>query len=131
MGQEVINVIMLNRTDTLTDVTTLAHEMGHMIHTQLVYEHQHALHASYGMFTAEVASQFIEDYVYDEITGELSDIQQLELMMEKLNDMISSIHRQIACYRYEQTLHQTYRSSGFLSTERLGEMFAQQMESYM
>lgn len=131
LGKDVINVVMLNYTNTLNDVTTLAHEMWHAINTQLVYQHQHALHASYGMFTAEVASQFLEDYVYDEVTADLDDIQTLEVMMSKLNDMISSIYRQIACYQYEQRIHELYRTEWFLSTDKLSAEFQSFMQWYM
>ncbi|USN56217.1 MAG: hypothetical protein H6766_03975 [Candidatus Peribacteria bacterium] len=131
MGQHVINVVMLNYTDTLNDVTTLAHEMGHACHTQLSYQHQNALNTDYGMLTAEVSSQFMEDYVYDELIQELDDRQRLELLMTQLNDSVSSIHRQIACYQYEQAIHQEYRQTGFVSSERLGELFTQYMSGYM
>jgi oligoendopeptidase F len=131
MGKNVINVVMLNYTDTLNDVTTLAHEMGHACHTQLVYQHQNALHADYGMLTAEVSSQFVEDYVYEQIATDLDDTQRLELLMQQLNDSVSSIHRQIACYRYEQAIHQEYRQTGFVSTEHLGELFTHHMSEYM
>ena len=111
MGQHVINVVMLNFTNTLNDVTTLAHEMGHALHTQLVYQHQNALSADYGMLTAEVSSQFVEDYVYDELMHDMDDRQRLELLMKQLNDAVSAIHRQVACYRYEQSIHEEYRQT--------------------
>ncbi len=122
---------MLNYTNTLNDVTTLAHEMGHACHTQLVYRDQNALNSDYGMLTAEVSSTFMEDYVYQEITADLDDRQRLELSMSQLNDAISTIHRQIACYRYEQAIHDEYRKTGFISTEKLGELFTKYMSDYM
>lgn len=131
MGKNVINAVLLNYTNTLTDVTTLAHEMGHACHTQFVYQYQNALHANYGMLTAEVSSQFVEDYVYEYIVTDLDNTQRLELLMQQLNDSVSSIHRQIACYRYEQTIHQEYRQTGFVPTERLGELFTYHMSEYM
>lgn len=131
MGKNVINVIMLNYTKTLTDVTTLAHEMGHACHTQLAYQHQNALNADYGMLTAEVSSQFVEDYVYDELISEMDDHQRLELLMKKLNDSVSAVHRQIACYQYEQAIHQSYRQTGFVGSDRLGALFAEYMSGYM
>jgi oligoendopeptidase F len=124
-------MIMLNYTDTLNDVTTLAHEMGHAFHTELVYRHQNALDGDYGMLTAEVSSQFLEDYVYEVLLGEMDDHQRLSLQLNTLNDMISSIHRQIACYRFEQALHQEYRDTGWIPSERIAALFAEHMAAYM
>jgi oligoendopeptidase F len=51
--------------------------------------------------------------------------------MQKLNDDVSSIFRQVACYRFEQELHQAYRSEGYLSKEKIGALFRKHMAAYM
>jgi oligoendopeptidase F len=56
---------------------------------------------------------------------------KLSLMMRKLNDDISNIQRQVACYRFEQELHKDYREKGYLSKEHIGQLFSKNMGAYM
>ncbi len=123
--------ILLNHTGTLHDVLTIAHELGHGINNELIREKQHALDFGTPTSTAEVASTFMEDFVLDEILHSADDELRLAIMMQKLNDDVSSIFRQVACYRFEQELHQEYRKRGYLSKEEIGALFSKHMEAYM
>lgn len=123
--------ILLNYTDTVRDVTTLAHEVGHGINNEMIRETQNALTAGVPMSTAEVASTFMEDFALEELVGEIDDGTQLSLNMGKLNDEVSTIFRQIACYKLEQDLHMAFRNEGYLSKEKIGEIFLKNMEAYM
>jgi len=51
--------------------------------------------------------------------------------MKKLNDDVSTIFRQVACYKYEQELHQQFRQKGYLSKKEIGRLFQKHMSSYM
>jgi len=123
--------ILLNHTGTLHDVLTIAHELGHGINNELIREKQHALDFGTPTSTAEVASTFMEDFVLDEILQSADDELRLAIMMQKLNDDVSSIFRQVACYRFEQELHREYRKRGYLSKEEIGALFSRHMDSYM
>lgn len=123
--------ILLNHTDKLRDVLTLAHELGHGINNELVKLSQNALNFGTPLSTAEVASTFMEDFVLQELMQQADEETKLSLMMTKLNDDISSIFRQIACYQFEQELHSEFRKIGYLSKEKIGEIFQKHMISYM
>lgn len=123
--------ILLNHTGTLHDVLTIAHELGHGINNELIREKQHALDFGTPTSTAEVASTFMEDFVLDDILHRANDDLRLAIMMQKLNDDVSSIFRQVACYRFEQELHREYRTRGYLSKEEIGALFSRHMEAYM
>ncbi|MBI5640776.1 MAG: M3 family oligoendopeptidase [Nitrospirae bacterium] len=123
--------ILLNHTDRLYDVLTLAHELGHGINNELIRERQHALNFGTPTSTAEVASTFMEDFVLEEILKKADDELRLSVMMMKLNDDVSTIFRQVACYRFEQELHQAFRQKGYLSNEEIGRMFQKHMSDYM
>lgn len=123
--------VLTNYTDTLRDVTTLAHEMGHAINNELLREKQHALYFGTPTSTAEVASTFMEDFVLEELMKTASDTQKLALLMSKLNEDISAIFRQVACFRFEQELHASYREKGYLSHAEIGNMFQKHMKDYM
>ncbi len=51
--------------------------------------------------------------------------------MSKLDDEISTIFRQVAAFRFEQTLHQRYRQEGYLAKEKIGELWQTEMKKYM
>jgi oligoendopeptidase F len=123
--------ILLNHTDRLNDVLTLAHELGHGINNELIREKQHALNFGTPTSTAEVASTFMEDFVLQEILKRADDELRLSIMMMKLNDDVSTIFRQVACYRFEQALHQDFRQKGYLSKEEIGRLFQKHMSAYM
>jgi oligoendopeptidase F len=123
--------ILLNHTDSLNDVLTLAHELGHGINNELMKKKQHSLHFGAPLSTAEVASTFMEDFVLQEILKEADEERRLALMVKKLNDDVSTIFRQIACYRFEQELHTEFRQKGYLSTEEIGALFSRHMAAYM
>ena len=123
--------ILLNHTNRLNDVLTLAHELGHGINNELIREKQHSLYFGTPVSTAEVASTFMEDFVLQEIIRKADDEMRLAVMMMKLNDEVSTIFRQIACYRFEQELHERFRKTGYLSKEDIGQLFQKHMKSYM
>lgn len=123
--------ILLNHNNKLRDVLTLAHEAGHGINNELIKPKQNSLYYSTPLSTAEVASTFMEDFVLQEIAKEANDELRLGLMMTKLNDDISTIFRQVACYQFEQELHNTFRHEGFLPKAKIGQIFQKHMKSYM
>lgn len=123
--------ILLNHTGKLNDVLTLAHELGHGINNELMKEKQDALNFGSPLSTAEVASTFMEDFVLQELLKEADDESRLSVMVNKLNDDISTIFRQVACYRFEQELHQEFRQKGYISKEEIGKLFRKHMASYM
>jgi oligoendopeptidase F len=123
--------ILLNHTDKLRDVLTLAHELGHGVNNELIREKQNALNFGTPTSTAEVASTFMEDFVLQEILREADDELKFSIMVMKLNDDVSTIFRQIACYTFEQELHQEFRQKGYLSKQEIGKLFQKHMAAYM
>jgi oligoendopeptidase F len=73
----------------------------------------------------------MEDFVLDEIMHASDDALRLSIMMQKLNDDVSSIFRQVACYCFEQELHRAFRKKGYLSKEEIGKLFRRHMAAYM
>lgn len=123
--------ILLSHNNRLQDVLTLAHELGHGINFEYIRQSQNALHYASPTSTAEVASTFMEDFVLERLLKDATLEQQLEIQMAKLNDDISTIIRQIACYNFEIELHNEFRKIGYLSKEQIGELFKKHMSAYM
>ncbi|MDE1848957.1 MAG: M3 family oligoendopeptidase [Nanoarchaeota archaeon] len=122
--------VMLNHADTLHDVGTIAHEMGHAINFELMKK-QNSLNFGTPLSTAEVASTFMEDFVNKELAKHAEDESRLSLMMEKLNEEVSTIMRQVACYEFEQEMHKEFREKGYLSKNEIGKIFQKHMKDYM
>lgn len=123
--------VLLNHTDKLRDVLTLAHEMGHAVNNELTRAAQPPLYFGTSTATAEVASTFMEDFVLQEILRDADEELRLSLMMAKLDDDVATIFRQAACYIFEKRTHEEFREKGYLSKERIGDIFSQCMSSYM
>jgi len=123
--------ILLNHTGRLNDTMTLAHECGHGINNELIKKTQPAIYFETPLSTAEVASTFMEDFVLKEIAKTADEETRLALMVSKLGDDISTIFRQVACYMFEQDLHHTFRTEGYLSKEKIGQLFKKNMSAYM
>lgn len=123
--------ILLNYTDQLNDVLTLAHESGHGINNELMREKQNALNFGVYISTAEVASTFMEDFVLQELMREADKETELALRMRKLEDDVSTIFRQIGIYQFEVDLHAAYRKKGYLTKKDIGKLFVKNMQSYL
>ena|SRR3989344_801759 len=122
--------VMLNHANTLDNTLTIAHEMGHAINAELSKK-QNSLQFEIPTSTTETASTFMEDFVLKEILKTANEETKLAIMMQKLNDDITTIFRQIACYKFEQELHEKFRKKGYLSKEEIGIIFQRHMSSYM
>ena len=122
--------ILLNHTDDLRSLETLAHEMGHAIHSELSKK-QSIFYQHYTMSSAEVASTFFEQVSLNEIESQLSEKEKMISLHGRLQGDISTIFRQIACFNFELELHQRIRSEGQLSKEEIAKLLRKHLESYM
>lgn len=55
----------------------------------------------------------------------------LSLKFRRLDDEVSTIFRQIACYKFELELNETFRRTKYLSNEDIGSIFKEHMKSYL
>ncbi len=122
--------VMLNHTNTLKDVLTLAHEFGHAINAELSKK-QNALQFDTPISFAEVTSTFMEDFVLDELLKDADDELKLALAMMKLDSDVSTIFRQVAGYRFEQALHRLAAEKGYVSLAEIGSLFQKHMAAHL
>ncbi|MEK6918994.1 MAG: M3 family oligoendopeptidase [Nanoarchaeota archaeon] len=130
-GKNLPTYILLNHTERLQDVLTIAHETGHGINNELIKRKQNSINFGTPVSTAECASTFMEDFVLQKLMNDADDELKLTLMIMKLGDDVSTIFRQIACYNFESELHKEVRDKGFLSKEDIGKIFQKHMSAYM
>jgi oligoendopeptidase F len=122
--------VLLNYTNTFDQVMTLAHEMGHAIHTELS-KSQPAIYRDYTISTAEVASTLFESFVFDVVFEKLSDEEKVVALHKRINDDIGTIFRQIACFNFENELHMTIREKGGMSKDDIKGLLNKHMSAYM
>lgn len=122
--------ILSNYANNYNSVLTIAHEMGHAIHTELAHE-QPPVYADYTMSVAETASTLFENFVFEEIYEKLSDKEKIVALHNKINDSIATIFRQIACFNFEKELHQEIRGKGYCSKEEMSKLMNKHMKKYL
>ncbi|WP_428391299.1 M3 family oligoendopeptidase [Lichenicoccus sp.] len=116
--------ILLNYHGRTRDVMTLAHELGHGIHQSLAAE-QGYLMSGTPLTLAETASVFGEMLTFRALLDAETDPARRRLMLAgKVEDMLNTVVRQIAFYRFETLLHDE-RRSGELLPERIGAIWRQ------
>lgn len=122
--------VLLNHSNEFRSYTTLAHEMGHAFHSELS-KTQVPVYSSYSMSLAETASTFFESLAFEKIVEILDKKQKIIALHNKINDEISTIFRQIACFNFENDLHNKIRETGYLSKEEMGELHNKNMKAYL
>ncbi len=123
--------ILLNHIDDFRSMTTLAHEMGHALHSKYS-KNQRPIYEDYTIAVAEVASTFFENIVFDEaLKFCTSEKEKMVLLHDKITDDISTIFRQIACFNFEKELHQKIRENGFMEKEEIAKLLNKHMQSYL
>jgi oligoendopeptidase F len=116
--------LLLNYHGRTRDVMTLAHELGHGVH-QILAADQGYLLSGTPLTLAETASVFGEMLTFRALLAQQTDPARRRLMLaSKVEDMLNTVVRQTAFFRFEQLLH-TERRTGELLPERIGELWMQ------
>ncbi len=122
--------IMLNHVDDMNSIFTMAHEMGHAIHTELSAK-QGVLYADYTISIAEVASTFFENIMFDYLYERSDEREKVAMLLEKTQDNIFTVHSQIGYFNFEVKMHEEMKKKGMLSAAELAKMFLDCRKSYL
>ncbi|PAF51909.1 oligoendopeptidase F [Helicobacter sp. 13S00401-1] len=96
--------VLLNHTGNRRDAFTIAHEFGHMIHQELS-KTQGVLNMDTPLTTAETASVFSEMLLFDKVKKKLKRKELLEIYAGKIEDIYSTLFRQIVMTNFEREIH--------------------------
>lgn len=112
--------VLLNYTEDYNDVSTLAHELGHSMHSYLSNIHNEHTNASYPIFLAEIASTVNELLLsyYMEHHANTKD-EKLAILNERLDTFKGTIYRQTMFAEFELYMHDTIDKSEVLTAEKL------------
>jgi oligoendopeptidase F len=118
--------VLMNYAGERRSVLTLAHELGHGLHGALAQE-LGLLNARTPLTLAETASVFGEALTFEKLKARDDDPRaQLDLLVGRIDDAISTVFRQIALNRFEHAIHTGRREEGELPVERISELWSQE-----
>ena len=114
--------VLVNFLGKPRDVTTLAHELGHGVH-QVLAAPNGALMAPTPLTLAETASVFGEMLTFRSMLASVTDPAERKAMLAgKVEDMLNTVVRQIAFYKFERLVH-LERRNGELTAETISDFW--------
>ena len=123
--------LLLNYTHRRRDVLTLAHELGHGVHSALGGR-QGIFHMATPLTLAETASVFGETLTFSRLLERTPSAEsRLSLLAESIEGSIATVFRQVAMNRFEHLAHTERREAGELSVDRIGELWAASQEELL
>jgi oligoendopeptidase F len=115
--------ILMNYTDKLRDVMTLAHELGHGLH-QFLSRPVGYFQCDTPLTTAETASVFGEMLTFRRLQELYPEPRtRLAMLCSKIEDAFATVFRQVVLTRFEQALHKARQERGELTTEQINELW--------
>ncbi len=118
--------ILMNYQDDVSSMYTLAHELGHSIHSQLANEHQPYVDSGYEIFVAEVASTVNEVLLTHHLLETVDDEQfRRHILNEYLERFRSTLFRQTMFATFEDRAHSRVEQDEPLTPDRLNELYAE------
>lgn len=112
--------ILLNYTETLNDISTLAHEAGHSMHTYFSNKSNPPQQASYTIFVAEVASTVNELLLAHKLLRESrSNAQKRYILNELMETYKGTLFRQSMFAEFEEMIHQMVEQGEVLTADVL------------
>lgn len=118
--------IMMSYTDDLFGLSTLAHELGHSMHSYLTWKTQKTLsYTRYGLFVAEVASNFNQAMVRDYLFRTQPDPEfQIAVIEEAMSNFYRYFFIMPTLARFEHAIHQRIEQGEALSADYLIDLLA-------
>lgn len=110
LSPKITPYVLLNFTGKTKDVFTLAHELGHAVHSQAASD-KSILVSDAPLPLAETASTFSELLLYDNLADSISDDEKRLMLYEKIDDLYASIMRQAFFTLFEVDAHKQIANS--------------------
>lgn len=116
--------ILMNYQDDVSSMYTLAHELGHSIHSELASEHQSYIDSSYEIFVAEVASTVNEVLLTHHLLETVEDdVLRRHVLNEYLEKFRSTLFRQSMFAAFEDQVHAAAEAGEALTPDRIDEIY--------
>ena len=123
--------LLLNFEGKYNDVTTLAHELGHSMHTYYSCSNQPYNLSSYNIFVAEVASTVNELILVRYLLKKTEDKNEKLFLLNKLMELYkATIYRQVMFAEFERDMHHDLESGEILTNEYLSSKYLDIVKRY-
>ena len=116
--------VLLNHQDTIDGMFTLAHEMGHAIHSYYSMEEQPFVYSNYCIFVAEVASTCNEALLTEYLLEHSKDEQEkLYILNQQLEAFRTTVYRQTMFAEFEWIIHKRAQEGEAVTAEELSRIY--------
>jgi oligoendopeptidase F len=123
--------MLLNYNDTLDAVFTLAHEIGHSMHTQLSNAHQPFVYSAYTIFVAEVPSTLSEALFLEYMLARATDERErIVLLQHAIDGIVGTFYTQVMFADYELQAHRLVEEGRPVTGDVLSEVYFNLLKTY-
>lgn len=123
--------VLMSFTENKRDVSTIAHELGHSIHSYYSNKNQNIIDANYTIMVAEVASTVNEILLSEyQIRHEKNEQKKAEMIYELLEMIRATFYRQAMFAEFEKEVHEKIEKGETLSAEDLNTMYYNLNQKY-
>jgi oligoendopeptidase F len=123
--------MLLNYNDTLDAAFTLAHEMGHSMHTVLSHASQPFVYAGYTIFIAEVPSTLSEALFLEYMLARSTDEhERIVLLQHAIDGIVSTFYTQVMFADYELQAHRLVEAGKPVTADVLSEIYFGLLQAY-
>lgn len=130
-GARVHPYVLLNHKDTLNCMFTLAHEMGHAIHSYYSNKNQPVCYSNYSIFVAEVASTCNEALLMQYLLKNTTDKREKAYLINYfLEQFRGTLYRQTMFAEFELKIAELYDGGEALTAESLNKLYRELNQQY-
>lgn len=123
--------VLTNFTGTTRDISTIAHELGHSMHSYYSNNEQNALESNYTIMVAEVASTVNEIILSQYLIDNEKDIKKkAALINERIDDIRATLIRQSMFAEFEKIVHEKIEKKEILTSENLCDIYYKLNKKY-
>jgi oligoendopeptidase F len=123
--------MLLNYTDNLKNVFTLAHELGHSMHSYYTHQTQPYVYSKYTIFVAEVASTLNENLLIDHLLKTTTDPKtKLYILNQFVERFRSTLFRQTMFAEFEKMTHEMVEKGEALTPDSLSQVYGELNAKY-
>ena len=123
--------VLLNYTDTLNDVFTIVHEMGHSMHSWYTRANQPFIYGDHSIFTAEVASTVNESLLIQHLLAKETDPEMKKYLLNHyIEDFRTTLFRQTMFAEFEHLTHKEVENGGTLTAQWLNDTYNELNNKY-
>lgn len=123
--------ILLNHQGKIHDLFTIAHEVGHALHSYYSNRNQPYIYAGYRIFVAEVASTVNEALLMEYLLGKSIDLKEKQYLINQfLEQFRTTVFRQTMFAEFEKVIHQEIEDGGALTADWFSEQYLELNRRY-